>query len=101
MDFHYNVSSVQKKQAKTLPVLFVIKKILTKKEEDSGNNNLYQKKNEKVYGVEKKLFEFTKIHKDNGTNYAAAVKRILLTSSTRTLLAADVDYHRQRCYMIL
>ena len=41
MDFHYNVSSVQKKLAKTLSMLFVIKKILTKKEEDSGNNNLY------------------------------------------------------------
>ena len=101
MDFNYHVSSVQKKQAKTLPVLFVIKKILTKKEEDSGNNNLYQKKNEKVNGVEKKLFQFTKIHKDNGTNYAAAVKRTLLTNSTRTLLAADVGYRRQRCYMIL
>ena len=49
----------------------------------------------------KKLFDFTKIDKDNGTNYPAAVKRILLTNSTRTLFAAYVGYHRQRCYMIL
>ena len=45
------------------------------------------------------MLEYAKIHKDNGTEYAAALKRILQTNSARTFFAADVGYHRRECYM--
>ena len=73
--------SVQYKPAgKTLSVLFVIKKSLTKKKIPVITMYI-RKDTEKLHKAEKKLLEFAKIHKDNGTKYAAAAEPILLTSS--------------------
>ena len=45
------------------------------------------------------LKEFAEIHiKNNNLKYAEGAKRILLTLSTKYLLAANVAYHQEECY---
>ena len=49
--------------------------------------------------AQEKLVEYANIHiTNNNEKYRDGAKRILLTLSTKTLLAADVGYHKQICY---
>ena len=45
------------------------------------------------------LKEFAKIHFQHNTKYADGAKRILLTLATSSLLASNVAYHREDCYI--
>ena len=80
-------------------MLFVIKKSLTKKRKIRVITTCIKKDNKKLEDTEKEFLEFAKIHNDNGTTYAAAPERILLSNSTRTLFAVDFGYHRHGCYI--
>ena len=49
--------------------------------------------------AEPTLKEFAEIHiKNNNLKYVEGAKRILLTLSTKSLLAANVAYHQEECY---
>ena len=49
--------------------------------------------------AEPTLKEFGEIHiKSNNLKYVEGAKRNLLTLSTKSLLAADVAYHQEKCY---
>ena len=49
--------------------------------------------------AEKTLKEFSELHiKNNNQKYLDGVQRILLALGTKSLLAADVAYHKQSCY---
>ena len=49
--------------------------------------------------AEPTLKEFAEIHiKNNNVKYVKGAKRILLTLSTKSLLAANVAYHQKECF---
>ena len=49
--------------------------------------------------TEPTLKEFSEIHiKNNNLKYVEGAKRILLTLSTKSLLAANVAYHQKECF---
>ncbi len=49
--------------------------------------------------AEQTLIEYANIHLENqNMKYSDGAKRILLTLSTKSLLAADVAYHKRQCY---
>ena len=49
--------------------------------------------------TEPRLKEFAEIHiKNNNLKYVEGAKRILVTLSTKSLLAANVAYHQKECY---
>ena len=49
--------------------------------------------------TEDTLKEFAKIYVQHNTKYVDGAKRILLTLATSSMLASNVAYHREECYI--